>query len=157
MRSSSILKTEDEANDSGHSQNNTNWIQLQQLLLWTELGGFGCAPVVVENEYHGNDETIDWQIDVAKNESKTIRQPSKAHQYWSHFWLGAEGDYANGPYRYASSTHTSDGPTSNDGRFVLLDIIDQTANIEDQYRKDKGGLQEKVREWSIRCTYRADT
>ncbi|KAK0510011.1 hypothetical protein JMJ35_007405 [Cladonia borealis] len=134
MRISSILKTEDEANGSGHGQNDANWIKLQQLLLQTDLGGFWCAWKVEKREYHGNDETSNWQID-----------PNEAHQYWPHFCLRAEGDYAGASYRYASATRTSYGPT-NKGQVIRCNTTYHTADFEDQYGNDEGGLEVKVLE-----------
>ena len=75
----------------------------------------------------------------SKNRSKTIRQPNEAHQYWPHFWLHAEGDYAGVPYQSNSATRTSDSPTNNEGRFIRCNITYQTADSEDQDGNDEGG------------------
>ena len=97
MRVSFILKTENETNDSCHSQSDANWIQLQHTFFQTDHGGV-CGRWR-KNEHPASDEISNWQIDVAtlspsnalrkgvtnqgsKDGSQSIRhQPNEAHQY----------------------------------------------------------------------------
>lgn len=134
---------------------------MEQLLFPGRRDGFRYTGSLEKKHNDEDGKATDGQVDIetpppgnpfgegtaeewSDHSSKSIRNTNQTHQCWPLFWLDTECEDHGAARREASAAQAGDGTSDDEGVRVGRDATDETAELEDSDRQDKGPFQVEV-------------